>query len=477
MQDIPSRFDSMLRKLREKGYRITPQRQVPSRSEGRKPINKKLWYFGIFLLLVVVVWVVPGDGLAAPKAVETKHEPAANSILIEKLGKSIFFDKNLSVNNNQSCAACHAPSVGFTGPDPSINALGGIYMGSVDGLFANRKPPSAAYGGSSPVLHKQGDGTWCGGMFWDGRATGEKLADPLAEQAQAPFLNPPEQALPNSAVLVERVCKAGYAGLFRTVWGKGACRDVNKAYECIGRSVAAYERSKAVNPFSSKYDFFLKGKAALTPEEAKGLDLFNEKDKGKCTKCHPSAMDLRKRGPIVFTDFTYDNLGFPKNPLNPFSYELGLNPSGVHWIDLGLGGFLNSATEYGKHKVPTLRNVDKRPYPAFVKAYGHNGYFKSLESIVHFYNTRDVLPVCSEPLAAGNMLGDNCWPAPEFPENVNKKELGNLGLSREEEACIVAFLKTLSDGWKPGAAKTHATKHAKASGDSMLRMKSTGDYR
>ena len=185
MQDIPSRFDSMLRKLREKGYRITPQRQVPSRSEGRKPINKKLWYFGIFLLLVVVVWVVPGDGLAAPKAVETKHEPAANSILIEKLGKSIFFDKNLSVNNNQSCAACHAPSVGFTGPDPSINALGGIYMGSVDGLFANRKPPSAAYGGSSPVLHKQGDGTWCGGMFWDGRATGEKLADPLAEQAQA----------------------------------------------------------------------------------------------------------------------------------------------------------------------------------------------------------------------------------------------------------------------------------------------------
>ncbi|MFZ0931203.1 MAG: cytochrome c peroxidase [Syntrophobacteraceae bacterium] len=436
-------------------------------------MDKKLRACWMVLFLVVVQWVVPGDGLTAPKAVETVRGPAARLVLMEKLGKSIFLDKNLSAHNNQSCAACHAPSVGFTGPDSSINALGGIYMGSVDGLFANRKPPSTAYGGSSPVLHKQDDGTWCGGMFWDGRATGEKLGDPLAEQARAPFLNPPEQALPNAAVLVERVCKASYAGLFRTVWGKGACRDVNKAYEYIGRSVAAYERSKAVNPFSSKYDYFLEGKAALTPEEAKGLDLFNEKHKGNCTQCHPSAMDLRKRGPIVFTDFTYDNLGFPKNPLNPFYHEPGLNASGVHWVDLGLGGFLNSASEYGKHKVPTLRNVDKRPYPAFVKAYGHNGYFKSLESIVHFYNTRDVLPVCSEPLATGNMPGDNCWPAPEFPETVNKKELGNLGLSREEEACIVAFLETLSDGWKPDAAKTHATKHAKASGDSILRMKST----
>ena len=87
----------------------------------------------------------------------------------------------------------------------------------------------------------------------------------------------------------------------------------------------------------------------------------------------------------------------------------------------------------GKHKVPTLRNVDKRPYPEFVKAYGHNGYFKSLKEIVHFYNTRDV-----EGAA---------WPPPEVPENVNTTELGNLGLSDAEEDAIVAFLKTLTDGY------------------------------
>jgi cytochrome c peroxidase len=326
-------------------------------------------------------------------------------------------------------------------------------MGSVDGLFVNRKPPSAAYAGYSPVLYRQDDGTWCGGMFFDGRATGKVLGDPIAEQARVPFLNPPEHALPSSAELVKRVCAAGYAGLFRSVWGKDACSDANKAYDYIGRSVAAYERSKEVNPFSSKYDYSLKGKAVLTQQEAKGLELFNDEEKGKCAQCHPSKADPENPGPILFTDFTFDNLGLPKNPLNPYYYILSLNPLGVHWVDLGLGATLNLPSEYGKHKVSTLRNVDKRPYPTCVKAYGHNGYFKSLESIVHFYNTRDVLRACSEPLAPEDKPGDNCWPAPEYPETVNKKELGNLGLSAEEEACIVAFLKTLTDGWKPPAGR------------------------
>jgi cytochrome c peroxidase len=121
------------------------------------------------------------------------------------------------------------------------------------------------------------------------------------------------------------------------------------------------------------------------------------------------------------------------------------NPAGTKWVDLGLGGFLKSISttedpiawrrELGKHKVPTLRNVDKRPYPEFVKAYGHNGYFKSLEEIVHFYNTRDV-------------VGES-WPAPEVLANMNTNEVGNLGLTAGEEADVVAFLKTLSDGYHP----------------------------
>ncbi len=149
------------------------------------------------------------------------------------------------------------------------------------------------------------------------------------------------------------------------------------------------------------------------------MALFN--GKGKCGLCHLSEPGPDGEPPL-FTDFTYDNLGVPKNPANPFyGMPKKWNPDGPNWIDQGLGGFLKSAgyspdvygSELGKHKVPTLRNVDKRPSKGFVKAYGHNGFFKSLEEIVHFYNTRDV----------------EAWPPPEVADNVNTGELGDLGLT------------------------------------------------
>jgi cytochrome c peroxidase len=88
------------------------------------------------------------------------------------------------------------------------------------------------------------------------------------------------------------------------------------------------------------------------------------------------------------------------------------NPAGSAFVDKGVGGFLareralsgdanpNPTWEpyagkfMGRYQVPTLRNVDKRPYEGFVKAYMHNGYFTSLKDVMHFYNTRDVLPRC-----------------------------------------------------------------------------------
>lgn len=343
----------------------------------------------------------------------------------EELGKKLFFDTDLSTPPGQSCAACHDPAVGYTGPDSNINNRSAVYEGAFDGRFGNRKPPSAAYAGDSQNLTHQAP--FIGGMFWDGRATGWILGDPLAEQAQGPFLNPLEQNNPNARVVVGKVLGSSYKTLFKTVCGKNY--DVNKYYECIGRSIAAYERSTEVSPFTSRYDEYLDGNSeALTEDEIAGLALFE--GKGKCANCHV---------PPLFTDFTYDNLGVPKNLENPFYDELKYNPMGSAWIDEGLGGFLKNAgyepevyeNELGKMKVPTLRNVDKRPNNGFVKAYGHNGYFKSLKEIVHFYNTRDA------PGAD--------WPAPEVSQNVNKVELGNLSLTTEEESDIVAFLKTLSD--------------------------------
>jgi len=241
------------------------------------------------------------------------------------------------------------------------------------------------------------------------------------------------------------------------VWGSSICApgQVSEAYDAIGLSIAAYEDSPEVNSFSSKYDAWRAGAARLTPQEFLGMGLFL--GKGKCAKCH--VVGVPGQGPALFTDFTFDNLGVPRNPENPFySMPASVNPLGTSWIDYGLGGFLASGIVEawvalapgfrGQHKVPTLRNVDLRPYPEAVKAYGHNGFFKSLEQIVHFYNTRDVLPTCLAGIetAADAMLND-CWPAPEVPMNVNTTELGNLRLKSREEAAIVAFMRTLSDGY------------------------------
>ena len=381
---------------------------------------------------------------------------------IEMLGKKLFFDENLSIQLNQSCATCHDPETGFTGTNSDINEGPAIYPGSIHTKAGNRKPPTAAYGGESPVLFEDTNEDECfftGGMFWDGRATGENLGDPLAEQALGPFLNFLEQANPKAKLVCLKVkLLSDYTELFENVCDPDCVKDLYGTYECIGRSIAAYERSSEVNPFDSKYDAVVNGMDTFTAEEQRGFDVFMDEEGGKCALCHvtdPEGQDL-------FTDFTYDNLGIPKNPQNPFYNAVKkYNPDGEDWIDPGLGGFLATtdrsecvAGNDGKHKVPTLRNVDKRPSLEFVKAYGHNGYFKFLDQIVNFYNTRDVKDSCplnddGSVYTADQAMAANCWPAPEVSANVNTEELGDLGLTSEEEADLVAFMKTLSDGYVP----------------------------
>ncbi|HAK60062.1 MAG TPA: cytochrome C [Nitrospiraceae bacterium] len=379
---------------------------------------------------------------------------------IEQLGKHLFFDK-ISDPDSMACAECHAPDVGFTGPIPGINKHGAVYRGAIPTRFGNRKPPSAAYATLSPVFHyDMEEGLFVGGNFWDGRATGEHLGNPAADQALGPFLNPVEQNNPSKMAVCNQVAASKYASLFVSVWGSLDCSytGVEQMYDRIGLSIAAYEASGEVNQFSSKFDYYTASKAPLSALEKAGLTLFN--GKAMCSACHPS-----EPGPFsdkaLFTDFTFDNLGVPKNPENPF-YAMDkvylddgtpINPQGADWIDPGLGGFLMTRPEwaalaaenYGKQKVPTLRNVDKRYGNGFPKAYMHNGALKSLKEVVHFYNTRDVLARCDEVMKPAPRV--NCWPAPEVPENVNSDELGNLGLTEAEEWAVVEFMKTLSDGY------------------------------
>jgi cytochrome c peroxidase len=411
--------------------------------------------------------------LAMTAALWTPLRAADDSALTpkEQLGKELFFDK-ISVPASMSCAECHAPSVGFTGPIPGINLLTAVYPGAVPTRYGNRKPPAAAYATFSPIFYYDEDeGLFIGGNFWDGRATGERLGNPAADQALGPFLNPVEQNNPSKQAVLEVVADSKYADLWEEVWGEPVqyetMEQIEQNYDRIGLAIAAYEASSEVNQFSSKFDLFWHNLNAdgldvteinmmnwsyymnygLTENETKGLALFNDENKGKCALCH--VLEGVDGNPPLFTDFSFDNLGTPKNPDNPF-YEMDevylddgspINPEGADWIDPGLGGFLATRPEYasmaagnyGKHKVPTLRNVAKGPGIVYPKAYMHNGVFKTLLEVVHFYNTRDVLD----------------WPPPEVADNVNTDELGDLGLTPMEEQLIVDFMKTLSDGYRP----------------------------
>ncbi len=383
---------------------------------------------------------------------------------IEKFGKELFFDRSLSSPSNQSCAVCHENRSGFSGPVPGINKDGAVYPGAIKKRFGNRRPPTASYAGNSPPLeyvYDEEEGEWLfeGGMFWDGRATGWITGDPLADQAMGPFLNPVEQNLPSEEEACMIVARSKYAHLYEEVFGFPLdCWIYDEddghlvAYKNFAIAIAAFERSVEVSPYNSKFDYVMwrgDGEVEFTEQEAWGWELFN--GKGRCSACHPAP---------DFTDFTYDNLGVPRNPQNPF-YDMDkvyvdgwpINPEGAGWVDPGLGGFLETvpdewfeeqeldkdeivAENFGKHKVPTLRNVDKRPGPGFAKSFMHNGSLKSLEEVVEFYNKRDAM------IYAGLIV-------PEVWENMNEDELGDLGLTDEEEAALVAFMKTLSDGYIP----------------------------
>jgi cytochrome c peroxidase len=417
---------------------------------------------------------------------------------IRTLGKLLLFDKNLSVRKNEACSFCHTPETGFTGPIQSLNQTTVSYPGSVRTRFSQRKPQSYMYATFAPVLHYnplQGD--FVGGNFWDMRASGYRLQSPSAEQAQGPPTNPVEMGLPDSACLAYRLSQAPYRKLFEQVWGSDSfaitwpasvertCstpgppsdsdpypvhlstadrQRTDHAYDGFGLAIAAYEASPQISPFSSKYDFVQAGKTTFTAEESRGYALF--RGKARCNECH------RDGGPgeePLFTDFTSSNLGVPRNAAVQFNFEAAPdkagyspNPEGASYTDKGVGYFLRKLKSLsgqlnpdsrwialapgfdGKFQVPTLRNVDMRPNPQFVKAYMHNGYFKSLKEVVHFYNTRDTLPVC-KPGDPGEKT--TCWPPAEYPTNVNKRQLGDLKLTVQEEDDLVAFMKTLTDNY------------------------------
>jgi len=378
--------------------------------------------------------------LAAGCTASEAPPPVAPTALspLAALGDQIFHDPSLSASGQMACATCHDAGHAFTPANGLAVQLGGANLDQP----GTRQSPAIRYLASVPGFSFDREGTPTGGLFWDGRARS------LADQAGQPFLNPVEMANADQADVVRKLSLASSAEDFRSLFGAAVFDDVEGAYLRMTLAIQQYQREDAdFQPFSSKYDAFLRGQASLSGPEQRGLALFNAPRKGNCAACHPSG-----RGPDgalpLFTDFSYDVLGVPRNP------DIPANQDPAHF-DLGLcaraGGDLMGRPDLcGAFKVPSLRNVARR------QVFFHNGRFKTLRDALTFYVQRDTNPEKFYPAGPDGVVRKFDDLPPELHRNVNVTEApydrtrGDApALSDAEIDDLIAFLQTLDDGFEP----------------------------
>lgn len=367
---------------------------------------------------------------------------------LENLGSRLFADTNLSEPAGVACASCHDPKNAFFGVNGS--PVPAVARGAT-GALGGRKPPSAMYASFTPpfgFIDKKNEETGktektpAGGQFRDGRAMS------LEQQAAGPLLNPVEMNNPSKAAVIAKVRNGAYAELFRTVFGKDALDNADAAFEKLTQAIAAYERTEIFRPFASKFDAVLLRKERFAPLEAEGFALFKNPKKGNCLACHAGEPTSRRPQDWLFTDFTYDTLGAPRNaaiPANAKSdfYDLGLCKREDLAVLAPKEFEIDSVC--GAFKVPTLRNV------ALTAPYFHNGSVATLREAVEFYATRDTDPKRWWP--KGQKFDD-------LPENdranVNVREVPydrkpgqKPRLTEHEIDAVTAFLHTLTDRREP----------------------------
>ncbi|MGC4062458.1 MAG: cytochrome c peroxidase [Aquabacterium sp.] len=405
--------------------------------------------------LTAVVWVAALAALAAcGGGGGSSNNPAATAqgggmSAQAQLGALVFNDQTLSVGGNQSCATCHVPELGHAGAPNSIaEGLGSdaTELGSDGHSLGRRVAPSLRYlkanlrnGFDFVKDPESGELTPTGGFFLDGRV------DTLAAQAKEPFLNPIEMGNPDKASVVAKLALRPYADQFKAQFGQNIFNDPEAAFNAIAQTLELFQReSPDFAPYSSKYDAFLRGQASLSTSELRGLAWFNSPSKGNCRACHPSGIDPTTGAFPLFTDFTYDTLGVPRNYRVSGSYgDKGLCDSG----NAKVNAFSGKESLCGAFKVPSLRNVGLR------KAFFHNGRFRNLTDVVTFYVQRDTNPEKWYVDANGVPEG-KFNDLPDYAGNVNTTEVpynrhpGEApALNADEIDEVVSFLCTLTDGW------------------------------
>lgn len=396
-------------------------------------MRNRRWRWGVGLVCTTLLSACGGGGSSASDA----SVPTASALSAQAaLGEKIFADVSLSASGGQACASCHSPGDAHAPANDLAVQLGGPLLGEQ----GRRHAPSIGYLSFNKAFSFAPDGTPTGGFFWDGRAGS------LLEQAGEPFVNPFEMANASVAEVIAKLSNANYAAEFKTVFGADIFTRPDDAMARVKLALSQYLKEDTdFRAFSSKYDEFLRGKVQLSEQEARGLALFNNPAKGNCIGCHPSGKASDGSFPL-FTDFSYDNLGVPRNPAiarndDPAYHDLGL----CERADLA-----GRTDLCGAFKVPSLRNVAQR------HVFFHNGRFNTLKDAITFYVQRDSNPEKWYALNAdGSVKKFDDLPA-QYHANVNTFEApynrrpGDApALNDAEVDDVIAFLKTLNDGYKP----------------------------
>jgi cytochrome c peroxidase len=432
-----------------------------------------VWSLGAGLLAGAVFaaepQTLPGEN---PNPVHLVRRPVQPLSAMARLGRDIFFDASLSSSGKLACASCHSPDHAYGPPNDAPVMLGGPNLTSpgmraVPSLTYLERQPEFSIGPDDPLnenvnLARQAEiGKTAaraekiatqtaqsanivpqGGLFWDGRA------HTLQIQAEGPLLDPREMDGGSLEIIAEKLRNAPYARKFAGLFGERVFKDSKLLAAEALFAVGRYQiEEPSFHPYTSKYDYWLEGKARLSAAEMRGLRLFNDPQKANCAGCHTSEPS-RDGLPPRFTDTQYEALGAPRNLALADTEDPG-------YFDLGVCGPVRKdiadQTQFcGMFKTPSLRNT------AFRRTFFHNGVFHTLQEVMDFYNFRDTNPEKVFPVGAdGKVQMFNDIPA-QYHANVDvtdppfNRHLGETpAMTAQDEADIIAFLQTLSDGYKP----------------------------
>jgi cytochrome c peroxidase len=432
-----------------------------------------VWFLGAGLMAGAVFAAEPKASPGEnPNPIHLIRPPVQPFSAMAKLGRELFFDTNLSSSGKIACASCHSPEHAYGPSNDASVMLGGPHLTSqgaraVPSLTYLEQQPEFSIGPDDPLNENPNVAQQAeigktaarvqkiatqtaqsanivpqGGMFWDGRA------DTLQIQAAGPLLDPREMDGGSMEVIAEKLRQAPYAQKFAGLFGPSILRDSKLLFAEALFAIGRYQiEEPSFHPYTSKYDYWLEGKARLSEAEMRGLRLFNDPEKANCAGCHTSE-PTRDGYPPHFTDLQYEALGVPRNVMLADTKD-------PNYFDLGVCGPIRKdiaeQTQFcGMFKTPTLRNTAAR------HAFFHNGVFQTLQQVMDFYNFRDTNPEKVYPVGVdGKVQKYDDIPA-QYHANVdvsdppfNRHPAETPAMTAQDETDIIAFLKTLNDGYTP----------------------------